>query len=255
MITTTIREVPHVAGSEVLSVADLRALIEVADYLGTAPGHLLAVIGFETGRTYSPRVRNKTTGATGLIQFMPQYAPKVLGLTTDQLAAMTFVQQLQQVKRWLAPHRGKLQTPRDLYLAVLAPKYVGAPAETPIYSKPAAAYTQNAGLDANRDGVITADEAALHVYALLRDAAGRTPYRVEAAPKAGGFPLAPDPGATGGQGAAPVSAPALTDTERHPVGEMVSEGLDAAAPLVASSPWYVRALVAVGRIAAKLLPW
>ena len=53
---------------------------------------LLCCMAFETGRTFNPAIRN-SIGATGLIQFIPSTA-RGLGTTTDALASMTRVQQM-----------------------------------------------------------------------------------------------------------------------------------------------------------------
>ena len=65
--------------------------------LGIDPSHLMACMAFETGRTFSPSVRNEVSGATGLIQFMPSTA-KGMGLTTAELAGMTAEDQLVPAK-------------------------------------------------------------------------------------------------------------------------------------------------------------
>ena len=85
--TTKLRAVK---GIDKVSVDFKRKVIDIARNLGTDPNYLLAVMSFETGHRFSPSVRNKASGATGLIQFMPKTAQS-LGTTTDKLAAMTEV--------------------------------------------------------------------------------------------------------------------------------------------------------------------
>ncbi len=70
-----------------------KAVVDVADSLGARADDLAAVIWFESGRTFRPDARHPTSGATGLIQFMPSSAQR-LGTTTEQLARMTAEQQL-----------------------------------------------------------------------------------------------------------------------------------------------------------------
>src|SRR6266702_791808 len=67
--------IAHVKGIENLSVADLRSLVSAAQWIGIDPSWLAEIISFETGHTFDPAIKNKTgSGATGLIQFMPNTA-------------------------------------------------------------------------------------------------------------------------------------------------------------------------------------
>jgi len=61
----------------------------MAGRLGAKPEHLLAVMSFETGGSFSPSETN-FIGATGLIQFIPDTA-RGLGTSTAQLARMNSV--------------------------------------------------------------------------------------------------------------------------------------------------------------------
>lgn len=136
----------------------------IAGQLGCDPSDLMSCIAFETGESFSPSIRNKRSGATGLIQFMPKTA-KGLGTTTEALAAMTAEDQLDVVARYFAPFRGRLAGVEDLYMAILWPKAVGKPNAEVLFKRGTAAYDQNAGLDANQDGEITKGEAAARVVA------------------------------------------------------------------------------------------
>lgn len=142
---------------------------KVAADLGVSPSHLMACMAFESGETFSPSVRNAAgSGAVGLIQFMPNTA-KNLKTSTEKLAAMTAVEQLDYVAEYFRPWRGRLRNLSDLYLAILLPKAVGKPDEYVLWAKGKApiAYRQNAGLDANKDGAVTKAEATNKVAAKL----------------------------------------------------------------------------------------
>lgn len=146
-----------------VSDAFVRRLEDIAERLGTDPDYLMAVMAFETAGTFSPRVRNPHSGATGLIQFMPRTA-RGLGTTTDALAQMSAEEQLDYVALYFAPYRGQLQTLGDVYMAVLWPRAVGARPETVLFDEvDGALYRQNRGLDANRDGAVTKAEATASV--------------------------------------------------------------------------------------------
>lgn len=130
------------------------------------PSWLMACIAFESAATFSPSIRNAAgSGATGLIQFMPKTA-EGLGTTTDALAAMTAVEQLDYVKAYFKPYASKIKSLADMYMAILLPKAVGMPDDYKLFSE-GAGYRQNAGLDANNDGIITKIEAAGRVQATL----------------------------------------------------------------------------------------
>ena len=112
--------------------------------------------------TFSPSIRNKYSGATGLIQFIPSTAAK-LGTSTDALAKMSAEQQLEYVAKYFRPHRGRLKTIEDVYMAVLWPLAIGKPNASALFSAPSQAYEWNKLLDADRDGRVTKAEAAAPV--------------------------------------------------------------------------------------------
>jgi hypothetical protein len=127
---------------------------------------LMSCIAFESGESFSPSVKNAAgSGATGLIQFMPATA-RGLGTTTDALADMEAVEQLEYVQKYFKPYASRIHSLPDMYLAILLPKYVGQPDDTVLFSG-GIAYRQNSGLDSNRDGEITKAEAAGKVAAKL----------------------------------------------------------------------------------------
>jgi hypothetical protein len=173
---------------KVLDIAGLRqnttsgfrsALAEMALSLGLDPSFVAGCMAIETGRTYSPSIRNPFTNATGLIQFMPATA-RAMGTTVDELARMSATQQLEYVKRFFRPHVGRIRpnVPGDYYLAVFYPAYVGRDASTVIFSAGEAGYAQNVGLDRNGDGVITAGDVTQTIDNVIADAQTRPPIDV-----------------------------------------------------------------------------
>ena len=140
----------------------------ISGRLGCDPSDLMSCMAWESGRSFSPSVKNMAgSGATGLIQFMPKTAIG-LGTTTANLAAMSAEQQLDYVERYFQPFKGKLTSLADLYMAILWPLAVGKPLEYVLWderSKPTT-YRQNSGLDANRDGMITKAECSAKLYAM-----------------------------------------------------------------------------------------
>lgn len=143
--------------------AEFRAkVIAICADLGCDPDHLMAAMAFETGETFRPDIQNKLSKATGLIQFMPATA-RGLGTTIEDLARMTAVDQLDFVAKYFKPMRGRMKTLEDVYMAILFPVAVGKPNGFALFSKPTKQYEQNKGLDRNKDGTVTKEEAAHHV--------------------------------------------------------------------------------------------
>jgi hypothetical protein len=142
-----------------------RKAIAICDLLSMPVDFLMSAMAFESGESFSPSVKNAAgSGATGLIQFMPSTA-KGLGTTTDKLAAMSAVEQLDFVQKYFAPRRGSLRSLEDVYMAILYPAAIGLPSTSTLFAEGTTAYKQNKGLDANRDGTISVHEAAAKVQA------------------------------------------------------------------------------------------
>ena len=156
----------NVPGSDRVTDAFKEKVIKIASELGINPNFLMAVMSFETGETFSPSVRNPQSGAVGLIQFMSDTA-KGLGTTQQALAEMAAEDQLDFVAKHFKRFKGKLKTIEDTYMAVLFPVAVGKGAAHVLFTKPSKRYSQNSGLDINRDGRVTVGEAADKVRAKL----------------------------------------------------------------------------------------
>jgi len=134
-----------------------KKLEKIASALGVKYSDLIAIMKQESG--VNPQARNSMSGATGLIQFMPDTARR-LGTTTDDLYKMDGVQQLDYVYKYFKMTGVGNGTLGDLYMAVFMPKYVGYDDATVLgkYGAPGFSgkvYAQNKGLDRNRDGEIT----------------------------------------------------------------------------------------------------
>jgi len=140
---------------------------QLGDKYNVNPMALMAIMQFETGSTFSTNIRNAAgSGATGLIQFMPSTA-RALGTTTDELAGMTRVEQMDYVEAYFDQFGSKIQGGEvdDLYMAVLWPAAIGKPDGYAIFQQGTRAYEQNAGLDTNGDGTVTKFEASAKVKA------------------------------------------------------------------------------------------
>ena len=146
----------------------LKGTAQAAQKLGTKPEYLLAVMGFETGGTYSPKKTN-SGGYTGLIQFSPKYSPGNVGKSTAQLRNMSQMEQLQYVPKYIDKNRmGKnVSSLENLYMSVLMPMLVGKGKNAKL---PGWAYGANKGLDINRDGAISVAESTSKVKDYLPNA-------------------------------------------------------------------------------------
>ncbi|SHH85037.1 N-acetylmuramoyl-L-alanine amidase, partial [Flavobacterium johnsoniae] len=161
------------------------------NYLEMA-NNLMAVFYWETGGTFKPDVPNRSkSGATGLIQFIPERADEYFGKHTieivpnyfdskekdlhnlprvTQFAKMSALEQLDYVKKYFEPQKNKKIKFVDFYLQVLFPVSSGKdehvvfadkeskldlPSENKkIKEKRIAKYSKNDGFDLNKDGKI-----------------------------------------------------------------------------------------------------
>jgi hypothetical protein len=174
----------------------------LAGKLGSNRLDLLSCMHFETGGTMSPSIQNKTSRATGLIQFIPTVA-RELGTTVEDLAKMTRAQQMEYVDKYMTKWLKtafKVSNPtlEDMYMTILWPRAVGKPNSYVLFSRGSAAYTQNP-LDLDRDGDVTKAEAASKV-------AARKPLVEKALARARANPIV-----TTGSGGT------LTDSQGNPV--------------------------------------
>jgi hypothetical protein len=150
----------------------------IAGRLHMRTDDLMAVLRFESG--LRPDAINPTSHAVGLLQLLPRTAADLLGLpmTPDRearavrtFATMSADDQLDYVEAYLERALGGRGAAnlRDAYMAVLYPAAVGHGDAFVIARVDGdstferAVYRQNAGLDVDGDGVITAGEAALRV--------------------------------------------------------------------------------------------
>lgn len=116
-----------------LSPSDLSALKEVAAALQVNAPSLLNLIRFETAGTFDPKIKNPTSSARGLIQFMDLTA-KGLGYP-DSLSLVnenpTFEKQMRgPVTQFLKARLKNYAPPHDdqrLFMAVFYPAYMSVP--------------------------------------------------------------------------------------------------------------------------------
>jgi hypothetical protein len=136
--------------------AERYKLIQVAESAGGPPDELSAVIKIETAGTFSPSIKNPTSSASGLIQWMGGEngsAMRIHGLTTAQIRAMNVCQQLDLARDYFKHTLPKgWKQPGDFYRAVQGGGTYHAGEE---------GYEKNKGWDLNKDGTITPSEVAM----------------------------------------------------------------------------------------------
>jgi len=147
--------------SEKVSKEFTQKVKAISKDLGINPSWLMQLMYFETARTFSPSIQNPTTGATGLIQFMPSTA-RGLGTTTTALKQMSDVEQLDWVKKYLRQYPvDEAKTFGDLYLAVFYPLALSKDNDFVLGSQNGTAATvarQNPIFDTNKNGFLTKKE-------------------------------------------------------------------------------------------------
>ena len=129
----------------------------VSRKLNVPPEWLMAVMYSES--KFDASITNvKGSGATGLIQWMPQTA-REFGITVEKLRNLNHVEQLDFAYKYLQKVKEVRKCDyKDLtqfYLAILHPKAIGQEDCYPLYSKPSEDYKMNAILDSNKDGRVT----------------------------------------------------------------------------------------------------
>jgi len=147
-----------------ISVDDIKALDKLIKDMGIRAhvNDFMACMAFESGGTFDPKTRNRTTGAQGPIQIMPVNAI-AYGTTTDALSKMSFQQYLKYVGMHFKPYAKKIRDLGDVYLSILWPRGVGQPESYPLWTIGSKAYMQNEGLDLNKDGAVTKGEALHYI--------------------------------------------------------------------------------------------
>lgn len=166
------------------SEAFKRKLVRIGERLGLNAGYIGAVMSFETGGTFDPAQKNLAgSGAVGLIQWLPrdETGMTYAGVTTNQLASMSAIEQLDYVEKWFAPVASRLKAPGDYYLAVFSPAFIGSPPETIMFSaaKEPKKYAQNKGLDTDGDGLITVGDVVKKFSSFVAKAESLPPIEVK----------------------------------------------------------------------------
>jgi hypothetical protein len=159
-----------IAYQKILTVdrqAFMAKAIEVSESLQIHPSWLMIAIRIES--RFNRKALNKVSNAVGLIQWIPRYVYTLLGMPNNpkrivaHIQAMTGIEQLELIKKFLAPYRGKMTDQYQTYLAIFSPVALGKSSSYVIGQRndpghKGKAYEWNKYLDqkfGNRDGKIT----------------------------------------------------------------------------------------------------
>ena len=147
-------------------------VITICKNLNIQPDHLMTCMAFETKETFRPDKKNEAgSSGTGLIQFMKATAESVLKTTTEELANMTALQQLDYVEKYfkyIQQFHKRLDRLEDVYFAILNSDGIGKNDAAVIFKAGSLAYTQNKGLDKNKDSRITVGEITVRIRAMYQ---------------------------------------------------------------------------------------
>lgn len=149
-------------------------VIALSERVGCDADALMAVMYSESG--LKPTAVNKSSGATGLIQFMPKTAPSH-GTTVGALRNMSAEQQLVYVEKYLNANKkmagfgaNEKVNQGQLYALIFLPAYAKRNVLT---AKGHKFYNSNTGLDVNKDGQITISDLSARVEQMKNRAIGK----------------------------------------------------------------------------------
>ena len=149
--------------------AFLNKVVSISNQLGINPNWLMFVMYWESG--LNPAIRNKYSGATGLIQFMPATAT-ALGTSVSALVNMSNVEQLDYVYKYYRPYAGHMNNLYDVYLVTFFPAALGKADNWVLQTSslsPRIIAEQNPAIDVNKDKQITVGEFKRYVDLKKKD--------------------------------------------------------------------------------------
>ncbi len=144
-----------------------KKVISVSNKLGIDPNWLMAVMYIESSLDHTKV--NSSSGATGLIQFLPSTALS-LGTSTNELKAMSNIDQMDYVYKYLRQYKSKMNSFVDVYFAVFFPAAIGKYSDYILQSYGLSAEfvaSQNSGYDENQDNQLTFREVESKILLLV----------------------------------------------------------------------------------------
>lgn len=107
----------------------LKKIVYISEKLDIHPNWLMDIINHETAGSFSSKIKNKSSSATGLIQFMDSTARGTFGLDNSGEISEDPIRQLDYVYAYFKRFKGdkKINSVSDLYMLVFTPGYFGKP--------------------------------------------------------------------------------------------------------------------------------
>lgn len=134
----------------------VKKIIAIATKRGFSPDALSIVIWKES--KWNPTAQNTLSNATGLIQWLPSTAKSLYGLSVQEIKKLDILQQIDLIDRYYVQpyliNKG-FKSFFDVYFAVFHPDLMGRPDSFEFASTGSLRYSQNKGLDIDKDGIIT----------------------------------------------------------------------------------------------------
>lgn len=145
-----------------LSSYDLNLILQIEQRLNFPALSLVRSIAFETGGTFSPSIKNKQSGATGLIQFLESTAEGLEKGLYVRLPGMTVQEQLKYVEKYFQQWKKVFNSPPneafDVYALMLHPALYNKPDSTVFAVEGTKRFDQNKAFDIDHSGLITKGE-------------------------------------------------------------------------------------------------
>lgn len=109
----------------------VKKVAEISSKLGIDPNWLMAIMYFESARTFSPSIGNNI-GCYGLIQFCPDRGKSYKTIngkrySMTEIKSMNYSEQLDLVYEYFKSYTGKLKSYLDTYFVVFFPLAIGKP--------------------------------------------------------------------------------------------------------------------------------
>jgi len=128
-------------------------VVQISQNLGIDPNWLMVVMNSESGINH--RAKN-SIGCVGLIQFCKE-SRTALGVSAEQLLAISNVQQLDYVLRYYQLNKVRFKDATDLYLYTFYPvALIKNWSDSQTF--PSNVVAANKGFDMNKDGILTVGE-------------------------------------------------------------------------------------------------
>jgi len=109
----------------------IKKVIDISEKLKINPSWLMAIMYFESARTFSPSKKNGI-GCVGLIQFCPDKGKNYKTINGKQylmsdISKMNYSEQLDLVYNYYKTYSGKLKSYTDTYFVTFFPLAIGKP--------------------------------------------------------------------------------------------------------------------------------